>query len=62
VRHHELRAVADGSHHPTKVVWLRHTARTSFTLDGGPHPEFSHPVTPGVDYEFMPNGATPYTP
>jgi selenium-binding protein 1 len=61
VHYHELVTVADGTLHPDKVVWLRHTARTSFTFDGGPHPEFpSRSVTPGVDYGFLPNGMTPY--
>lgn len=62
VHYHELVRLSDGQLHPTKVVWLRHKARTSFTLDGGPHPELAHEVTPGIDYEFMPNGATPYNP
>jgi len=62
VHYHEIVSVADGSEHPTKVVWLRHTARTSFTLDRGPHPELSHVVTPGVDYKFIPNGMMPYMP
>ncbi len=60
VHYHELRRVSDGEFHPTKVVWLKHTARTSFTLDGGPHPELSHWVTPGIDVKFVPNGFTPY--
>ncbi|NIN35370.1 MAG: hypothetical protein GTO60_09885 [Gammaproteobacteria bacterium] len=60
VHYHELITVAGGILHPTKVVWLKHTARTSFTLDGGPHPELSHAVTPGIDYAFIPNGFTPY--
>jgi selenium-binding protein 1 len=61
--YHELRNVVGGAHHPTKVVWLRHIARTSFTFDGGPHPELgSHAVTPGIDREFLPNGGTPYSP
>ncbi len=55
VHYHELVRVSDGSMHPTKVVWLKHIARTFFTLDGGPHPELSHYVTPGVDYEFINN-------
>jgi hypothetical protein len=46
--------------HPTKVVWLKHTARTSFNLDGGPHPELGHEVASGVDYEFIPNYMEPY--
>lgn len=62
VHYHELVAVDGGARHPSKVVWLKHIARTSFTLDGGPHPELSHPVTPGIDYEFIPNGSTPYSP
>lgn len=48
--------------HPDKIVWLRHTAETSFTLDGGPMPDMvAHEVTPGIDYEFMPNWDEPYT-
>jgi hypothetical protein len=62
IHYHELVSVTDGSLHPDKVVWLKHTAVTSFTLDGGPHPEFSHTVTPGIDTEFIPNGSNPYMP
>jgi selenium-binding protein 1 len=62
VHYHELISVIGGVLHPTKVVWLKHTARTSFNLDGGPHPELDHAVMPGIDYEFIPNGATPYSP
>ena len=62
VHRHELVKVSDGTEHPTKVVWLRHTARTSFYLDGGPHPELAHEVTPGIDYYFIPNGYMPYNP
>jgi len=62
VHYHELVKVSDDTLHPDKVVWLKHTARTSFTLDGGPHPELAHYVTPGVDYEFIPNGSMSYTP
>lgn len=60
--YHELITVADGTLHPELVVWLKHTARTSFTLDGGPAPQFSHYVTPGVDYELIPNWSVPYDP
>jgi len=63
VHYHELISVSDGGVlHPTKVVWLKHTARTFFNFDGGPHPELAHSVMPGVDYEFMPNWFVPYTP
>ncbi len=62
VHYHELVSVADGSEHPSKVVWLRHHARTSFTLDGGPRPDLAHPVSPGVDYEFINNWFVPYMP
>lgn len=62
VHYHEFVRVSDGTLHPEKVLWLKHIARTSFTLDGGPHPELSHDVTPGVDYEFIPNGLMPYIP
>ena len=62
VHYHELIEVDGGELHPTKVVWLKHIARTTFNLDGGPHPELDHLVTPGVDYEFIPNGSTPYSP
>lgn len=62
IHYHELITVAGGTLHPDKVLWLRHTARTSFTLDGGPAPQFAHDVTPGVDLEFVPNGMVPYDP
>ena len=63
VHYHELVKVSDPEQlHPNKVVWLKHTARTSFNLDGGPHPELDHEVAPGVDFEFIPNGTMPYSP
>ena len=62
VHYHELLAVSDGTPHPTLVGWFKHTARTTFTLDGGPAPQFTHDVTPGVDFEFIPNGMVPYSP
>ena len=62
IHYHELIKVSDGTLRPNKVVWLKHTARTSFNLDGGPHPELAHDVTPGVDLEFVPKGMTPYNP
>jgi selenium-binding protein 1 len=63
VHYHEMIKVSDSALHPTKVVWLKHTARTSFTLDGGPHPpDPGLEVKPGVDYNFLPNGFMPYNP
>jgi selenium-binding protein 1 len=62
VHYHELVNVSDESLHPTKVVWLKHTSVSSFNFDGGPHPELAHEVTPGVDYNFIPNGSMPYNP
>ncbi|HID38878.1 MAG TPA: hypothetical protein EYP36_05125 [Calditrichaeota bacterium] len=62
IHYHEFVTVADGSKHPTKVLWLRHIAVRSFTLDGGPHPELSHDVEPGIDWDFIPNGMMPYDP
>lgn len=63
VHYHEFISANDGSLHPTKVVWLRHTARTFFTFDLGPHPGMAvHSVTPGVDYSFPNNWIIPYNP
>jgi selenium-binding protein 1 len=62
VHYHELVSAVDGALHPTKVLWLKHTARTSFSLDRGPHPELDHDVTPGIDTKFIPNGTTEYDP
>ena len=61
VHYHELVDGSD-SHHPTLVVWLKHTAVRSFNFDGGPMPGAAHEVTPGVDYNFMPNWWIPYIP
>jgi selenium-binding protein 1 len=59
--YHELIKVSDGQLHPTKVVWLKHIAQTNFTLDGGPAPNFSHEVKPGLDLDFIPIALNPYT-
>ena len=61
IHYHELVSASDGTPYPTKVLWLGHIAVASFTLDGGPHPELAHYVTPGIDREFIPNGFMPYT-
>ena len=62
VHYHELVAVDGEALHPTKVVWLRHHARTDFTLDGGPRPDLAHEVTPGIDFDFINNYFVPYAP
>lgn len=63
VHYHELVEVSDGSLHPHKVVWLKHIARTTFTLDGGPmDPNPGFEMTPGVAYNFMPNWQMLYDP
>jgi hypothetical protein len=73
VHYHELVQAGDGCYHPTLVIWMRHTALTDFTFDGGP-PQFRenglpfrprnipHRVQPGVDYAFPPNYDVPYLP
>ena len=67
VHYHEFVKVIDGTEHPTKVVWFKHTARTFFTLDRGPAywmgmdpVPYEHEVTPGVDYGFPNNYMNPY--
>jgi selenium-binding protein 1 len=60
--YHELVGVSDKAPHPSKVMYLKHTAVTSFTLDGGNKPWMAHSVSPGIDYEFMPNIDVPYPP
>lgn len=62
VHYHELVAVDRGALHLTKVVWLKHTARTTFTLDGGPATGKVLSMTPGVAYNFLPNWSDPYIP
>jgi hypothetical protein len=62
IHYHKFVSVDTGDPHPTLVAWFKHTARTSFTLDGGPAPQFAHEVTPGIDYEFIPNWMVPYAP
>jgi hypothetical protein len=71
VHYHELVSASDGTFHPRKVVWLKHTAVISFTLDGGPAswtptpPDpipYEHWVEPGVDYLFPNNYMNPYEP
>lgn len=63
VHYHELVQVSDGETlHPSKVAWLKHTAVQHFNLDGGPMPQFAHEVSPGIDWEFMPNYHMPYNP
>lgn len=63
VHYHEFIKVSDGTLHPEKVIWLKHTAVTRFTLDGGPgapNPPYEHTVSPGIDFEFPNNSFNPY--
>ena len=63
MHYHEFVSVDEGEFHPTKVIWFKHTAVTSFTLDGGPgapNPPYEHSVSPGVDFEFPNNSSVPY--
>jgi selenium-binding protein 1 len=62
-RHEFVSVLSPDDFHPSKVVWLKHTAVSSFTLDGGPgapNPPYEHYATPGVDLEFPNNGFVPY--
>jgi hypothetical protein len=62
IHYHELIEVEDPhDKHPTKVVWLKHTAVDKFTFDP-PMAPYPHNVTPGVDYIFMPDYMNPYPP
>ncbi len=63
VHRHEFVKVEGGDEHLEKVVWLKHTAVTSFTFDGGPamgNSDLIHNVTPGVDLKFPNNYLMPY--
>ncbi len=64
VHRHEFVSVEDETPHPSKVVWLKHTAVTSFTFDRGgmfkPGKPPYHYVTPGIDLEFPNNGFKKY--
>ena len=62
VHYHELIAVSGGAPHDSKVIWLKHTARTTFTLDSGPADGRDIPMTPGVAFNFLPNWEGEYTP
>ncbi len=55
VHFHELVSVDTGEVVESPVVYLKHTAVRSFNFDGGPRPDLAHVVSPGIDYEFMPN-------
>lgn len=53
VHFHEL-VNASGDEHPTMVVYLKHTAVRSFVFHP-PMVAMAHDVTPGIDFDFMPN-------
>ncbi len=59
VHYHEMVSADTGDLHPSKVVFLKHTARTSFTFD---HMGHNYEVTPGIDLMFPNNYMMPYTP
>jgi len=73
VHYHELVLKDDGCLHPRLVTWMRHSAVSAFTLDGGP-PRFredgrpfrarnvAHTTPGGLDLNFMPNYDIPYLP
>lgn len=61
VHYHEI-VNADGEEHESLVVWLKHTAVRSFYFAPLPMPAMMHHyVTPGRDFNFMPNYMMPYT-
>lgn len=60
VHYHEMVTVFNQTPHPTKVIWLKHTAVRAFNFDSGPAPELAHEVTPGIDWDFIPNWMMPY--
>ena len=60
VHYHELVHTDTMEEHETYVVWLKHTAMSSFTFAPMPMPMAMHDVTPGIDYNFMPNYMMPY--
>jgi hypothetical protein len=69
VHYHELVKwdPGEGDHltaHPDLVLWLKHIAVARFTLDGGPPVGLNvpHAVSPGIDYDFIPNYFVPYVP
>jgi len=55
VHYHEFVNVETGDEHEYLVMWLKHTAVSSFEFAPAPMPMAKHYVTPGVDFGFMPN-------
>lgn len=60
IHYHELVYAVTGKEHETLVVWLKHTAVSSFYFSSPHIPARAHDVTPGIDFEFMPNYMMPY--
>ncbi len=55
VHYHELIDVNTMEEVEDIVVYLKHIAVRRFYFDGGPMPGMAHDVSPGIDFEFMPN-------
>jgi hypothetical protein len=54
VHFHEF--VNSGGELEDYVIYLKHTAVREFYFNGGPAaPGSNHMVTPGIDYNFIPN-------
>ncbi|MHA1620220.1 MAG: hypothetical protein ACTSVZ_13165 [Promethearchaeota archaeon] len=60
VHYHEILNTETMEEHETLVVWLKHTAMSTYYFVPIPMPMMAHEVTPGVDYMFMPNYMMPY--
>ena len=61
VHYHEIVHAEDPyEEHETLVLWLKHTAVSSFLFAPAPMPMAAHNVTPGRDFNFMPNYFVPY--
>lgn len=60
IHYHEIVNADTLEEHETLIVWLKHTAVSSFYFAPPPMPMAAHNVTPGIDLNFMPNYMVPY--
>ena len=60
IHYHEILYANTLKEHETLVLWLKHTAVSSFYFAPIPMPAMAHDVTPGIDFGFMPNYMMPY--